>query len=344
MSRHDIRMTPAGARLQAGIPKGSPLSSPLRANGLTLHGVVTAVYVYDSASSFGAVEPAGLVPNAIYADVLCYGKHEGLLPRVLVTYPRQGMHEGEISLPRATSMAISGDLDPQHTDPSEMDGDHVIVGFQEDDLKRPYIQQYMPHPSADVGNEGRAVGHRMRLKEADRDPRFWKHKGGFWGVDAEGNWVLDMTRAHGGQYGADGTEPEPGIDGSAGNVKLRLPENSRLTIEITKGAQAGDGTDDAGESTILVLEGGKLTLTNAGGAGVVIADKDSSAVLTLGDGAVHAAISEHLEALWTQLTTWLTGTTVLTALGPSAPLPTLAGPPPPWDPTIKSGKVNFPDG
>lgn len=343
MSRHGVGMTWNGSRLQAGIPKGNPRNSPLRANGLTLQGVVVAVYVYDSDIPIGSL-PEGDITNAIYADVLCYGKHEGCVPHVLVTYARQGMHEGEISLPKVASKDIGGEFNRAIGLPPSWDGDHVVIGFLEDDLKKPYIQKYLPHPSSDVGNNQRNIGHRMRLKEEDGSPRFWKHKGGFWGIDKLGNFLMDLTRAHAGEYDATCNEPTPALNGANGNYSLKIPQTSKLTIEITKGVKQGTSDDNDSQSTKLILENNKLTVMNEGGAGVVVQDSGSGAVLTLGNGAVHAAIAEHLESLYNQLTTWLTATTVLTALGPSAPLPTLAGPPPPWTPTINSSKLEFPDG
>lgn len=342
--RHKLAVSRFGTRLQSGIPKGSPANSPLRAKGLTIQGVVTGVYVYDSENGFGATSPVGVPINGIYVDVLCYGKFEGLMPRVFVGYTRQGMHEGEISLPKAASKTINGELNPQVFNPAESDGDHVIIAFAEDDLKKPFISQFIPHPSVDVGNENRLIGHRMRIKDSDGSPRFWKHKGSFWGVDRLGNFIADLTRSHSGDYLESCKEPEPGVDGVAGNYTIRIPENSKLTLEITKGAKNGDGSDSDAESTKLILENNKITILNEGGAGVLIQNKDGNASLTLGDGAVHSAISEHLETLWSSLVTWLTSATVLTALGPSAPFPTLAGPPPDWLATIESSKSSFPDG
>jgi hypothetical protein len=233
--------------MQSGIPKGDPKNNVLRAHGLTLQGVVVAVYPYDA----DGPSQTGLTvtQNTIYVDVLCYGRHEGVIPRVLWTMERQGLHEGEIPLPRASSIGLGETLDTLQTNPTNMDGDHVIVAFLEDNLQRPFVSRSMPHPSADVGNDPKLIGHRMRIKTADGDPRFWKHKGVFWGVTKDGDAVLDLTRAHTGTYEQDGAEPAPKVDGSSGNYKIRLPEMSKLTIEVTKGAQVGDGSDSPSAST-----------------------------------------------------------------------------------------------
>jgi hypothetical protein len=144
-----------------------------------------------------------------------------------------------------------------------------------------------------------------------------------------------------GEYASDGTEtPDPG----AGNVLVRIPEGRKVTIEIVRGAWEGLDSSSSPEATKLVVENNRVSVVNDGGAGLIVEGKEGAATLTVGDAAVHAAIAEHLEAKWAELVTWLTTCTVLTALGPSAPLPTLAGPPPSWDVAIKSGKVSFPDG
>lgn len=344
MKRHSLAISSRGTRVQSGLPKGSATDSPMRVRGITFQGVVHAVYVYDSPASFGTNIPDGVPINGIYVDVLCYGKHQGIIPRVLATYTRQGIHEGEISLPRATNSVVSNDLNPLQSNPYEMDGDHVIVGFLEDDIKRPYILKYLPHPVSDVGNGDKTLGHRMRIKEGEGSPRLWKHKGSYWGIDSNGNYITNLTRAHPGSYFDGCVEPEPTLAGNSGNYTIRLPQTSKLTLEITKDVQNGDGTDSDSLSTKLLLENNKLTILNEGGAGVLIQDKDDNAFLTLGDGAVHAAVSEHLEELWNRLVQYLATATVLTALGPSSVLPTLAGPPPAWDPTVESSSVSFPDG
>lgn len=315
MSRYQLAMSPTGTRMQSGLPKGSPADGVLRARGMTLQGVVVTVYVYDSHQAANTVAD-GTTPNTIYCDVLCYGKHEGVVPRVLVTHgERAGLQEGDISIPRATTIAVNGPLDQLQTNPAMMDGDHVIIGFLEDDLKKPFILRYMSHPSSDIGNDGNPAGQRMRLKEADGQPRFTKHKGSYWGIDADGNMVFDLTKAHdGSSYQSTGAEPPPLGDGSVGNVTLKLPAMAKVTVQID------------------------------GGASFVLDKNGADATSTLGDGAVHTAISEHLEDLWNELVQWLSMATVLTSLGPSAPFPTIPGPPPAWAAAIQSGKMSLPDG
>lgn len=342
MSRYDLAISGGGTRFQSGIPKGDPRDAPLRSGGLSFQGVVVATYPYDSRSGPGQTQPEG-EQNAIYCDVLCYGKHEGVIPRVL-WMPGHGMHEGDIRAPRVAKMEINGSLDLLASNPTAIDGDHVIVSFLEDDIRRPFVAAQLLHPSSDLGNSGRLIGHRMRLKESDGQPRFTKHRGVFWGVSDSGDFVIDATRAHPGVFQSNGSEPEPGLDGSNGNIVLRLPESSKLTIEVTQGVQQGDGTDSDTASTKLVLENGKITIVNNGGAGLVVQNSGSAAQMVLGDGAVHAAIAEHMQTLWGQLVTYLTSATVLTALGPSAPIPVTSGPPPAWLASIKSNKSSLPDG
>lgn len=333
--RWELAISPSGTRQQSGIPKGSPARNPLRANGMTFRGVVVAVYVYDSPEGPNTID-VGAQPNALYCDVLCYGRYEGVIPRVLVTFDRSGMHEGEISIPRAARIAANETLDPDHTNPANMDGDHVIVGFIEDNTRQPYIQKYIPHPSSDIGNSSKPAGQRMRLKVLDGEPRLWKHKGMVWGANADGNFQVDLTEAHSGSYQADGSEPPVAGDGSVGHFLVLLPAGSTAEVRI-------DGGDT------FLLDG-----------------KDSNANMTLGDGAVHPAISEHLETLYTQLAAQVnqlaTDLNLLIAnynahqhLTTIPTQPTTPGTPPAvgiptavqapaWNTSIESTKVAIPDG
>lgn len=308
MNRWGPAKTRQGTRVQGAVPT-SP-TQVLRAGGLTLRGVVIAVYVYDSQPF---LNQDGLQPNGIYVDVLLYGRHASVLPRVLWTLNRSGLHEGDVSLPRPATRAVPNlDFDVTKTAPQTMDGDHVVVGFLEDDLAQPYVVGCIPHPSSDIGNAAKPVGQRMRLEEADGHPRFWKQNGTAFGIDADGNFVLDTRGAHPGQvaYNADGTEPAPTNDGSNGNQVIDIQEGATVTLRIGNGAN--------------------LLLTNA----------DGSATLTLGDGAVSVAVADHLQTLWQQFKALFDAHTHIYAFGPTLPPP---APAPAWDPNINSNKVTIPD-
>lgn len=111
-------------------------------------------------------------------------------------------------------------------------------------------------------------------------------------------------------------------------------DTERLTAGFTEnGAKIHIGADH-------------VEVTFDGGSTIKLEQKDADATLTLGDGAVHAAIVEKLEALWGQLKTAMDtydAHTHPTGVGPSGP----STPPsaiPAWDGSINSTKVSFPDG
>ena len=163
--------TGRGTVVQSAVPTGN---RQVRAQGLQVRGVVVAVYVYDSE---GLINQPNVQPNAIYVDVLIYGRHNTVIPRVLWTTERSGLHEGEICIPRAATIDTTGnELDLTRAKPQSLDGDHVIIGFLEDDLTQPYVVRAVQHPSSDIGNSEKPLGQRMRLLESDGNPRLWKHR------------------------------------------------------------------------------------------------------------------------------------------------------------------------
>lgn len=318
-----------GVLLQSGMQKGKQRAAAQRANGLNLKGVVVAVYAYDSDFLDSAQPLDSNTANTIYVSVALYGRHHGILPRVLWTHDRSGLHEGPIRNPRPASIDISEQpLNiEQASNPANMDGDHVVVSFLEDDLLQPYVSRCIPHPSSDKGNEFKDLGQRMRMLASDPQVSYRKHRGAYYGIDGDGNHVIDLTGAHDGAYNADGTEEDCPEDGSTGNYLLRLPRGSRVSIEI-------DGDNN------LTLE-----------------ESDSDATLTLGDGAVSVAIADHLDDFWTNVVkpemerydTLMQAHTHLYVFGPTGPAS--AGTPgssplqfPDYEPAITSSKTKISDG
>jgi hypothetical protein len=261
--------TTRGTLVQSAIPTG--VSKLMDAGGLTLRGVVVAVNTYGSDQTFNNSGDTGLPINAVYCDVLTYGRELNLITRVLYVTPRKGMHEGEIALPRAATLDTTKELDVSTSNPFNMDGDHVIVGFIENDLSQPYIAGFIPHPASDIGNASEVVGVRTRLKEADGSPRLTKHRGSYHGVDRHGNFVVDTRRAHSGAYQANGAEPAPALTGVNGNYVFDLPAGSTLTVRV------------------------------ANGATLLVDDKDGNATMTLGNGNRSVAVAQELQTLYTSL-------------------------------------------
>lgn len=253
--------TARGTTVQSALPTGV---RAVRANGLTVRGVVVAVYVYDT-SATELFQNQNVQVNDIYVDVLIYGRHNTVLPRVLWTKARSGLHEGDISLPRAATLDTSGgDLNVATAKPQAMDGDHVIVGFLEDDLAQPYVVSSLNHPSSDIGkSDSDPLGQRTRLVAADGNPRLWKHRGSAFGIDTDGNFILDTRTGHGGEYQADGAEPSATQNGSNGN----------LTATIQPGA------------TVAVTGFEGLNIQNTGNTAL-----DTNGTVGLGTGASHPLV------------------------------------------------------
>lgn len=313
---YDPLVIGAGTRLQSGIPKRPRPASAEGVGGLLMRGVVIATYVIDDPNHPFA-EAQDKNPVAVYCDVLTYGRMVQRIPNALVAQDRSGMHSSRIWKPRAARLDVTGgalDLD-KASNPANLDGDHVLLGFLDDNLNQPVVLRSLPHPSADQGNAEKDVGQRTRLKLVDGDPDLFRHKGVFYGITTEGNFLVDTTGAYGADgYLPDGSEPESAGDGAAGNYWLNLPQGSTLTIQVADGA----------------------TLN--------VADKDGNATMTLGDGAQPVALHGPLKALWDQLVAKINAadahTHVTPAGGSGPPTPPIVAPQ--WDPTIESQALKVP--
>jgi hypothetical protein len=230
------RVLRTGTRLQSGIPKKNPMPNPIDATGMLLRGVVTATYVVDD-ENHPLADKTDVVPTAVYCDVLTFGRQWRFLPRCIVAQERSGLHSGHVWKPRACSMTLTGDPVDMNagTNPANLDGDHVLVGFMDGNSNQPVIMRALPHPAADVGNEEFGVGHRLKLKVADGDPDFYKHNGSYYGIHKNGDFYIDTTHANDGQLldstGEWGHEPEPPTDGK-GSVVCELPQDARWTVKL----------------------------------------------------------------------------------------------------------------
>lgn len=273
-----------GTVLQSGIPHRPARYGKADTKGLLLRGVVVATYLVDDAN-----HPTEQ-PVQVYCDVMVYSGMRDTrwmyMPRCVVIQDRGGaLHSGRVWKPRAASVDISGSTEfniEQATNPAYMDGDHVVIGFFDNDFAQPIIIGGIAHPSRDIGNTERDVGNRLNVRLADGDPDFWKHHGVFYGVSDAGDFVVDTTRGTNGVLETDGKEAEPPGDGSAGNVVMRLPVGSTITVQID------------------------------GGASITIEEKDGNAKLTLGDGAESGVIFSALKTAYD-------AHTHPTGVGPSGP-------------------------
>lgn len=219
MSKYEGRMGEAG-RMQAAVPKVPALHRDMfdgKQGALHLRGVVVNVDLYDTADS------QGNLPSQVYVDVLIYSGLRGVRPcalakRVMVLEPYAGMGEGSTRRPRACTMpaGITELDDLAGYNLADLDGDHVALGFFDQDVSIPFVLGFLRHPKAP------AV-----LKPASGDGRPWLEvrNGATVGVDAAGAYVIDLTVSH------DGSQPAPSPPGG-GPVTIKLTGAHTLTIEV----------------------------------------------------------------------------------------------------------------
>ncbi len=321
--------TPLGPVVSASTPRDSgafKILTPRRA-------VVLQVYPYDESGE----------QSAVYCSVLTYGTERharnAVLPRVLVTYGGgSGIHDGDIHLPRPSSQTLQSSLDISGISVTELDGDHVVIAFLDGDPALPYLQTYLPHPNAEArGIDGGEAWGSQRLRPVNADaqitdgvrrwapPRGTRHHGGFFGISSEGDFEVNLQEAHSGVLGEALEAPGKGgpalsTDGSEGNIRFRIRDGSIYELSI-------------------------------GGATLRLEGAEGDAMLTLGNGAVSVAVSDHLQSLYDQLKQQFdlfvaefnshTHVVAGSATAPVAPPSTAAAPP--WDPKIRSNKITIPD-
>ena len=282
---------PGGNRLQSGIPSRPVPNQPGRAMGLNLTGAVTATYVMDDPHHFHNDGRAGEVGAiSVYCDVLCYTNISGMrwrfLPRCRVRQDRGGIHSGRVWKPRASTMDVTGealDLD-KGSNPANFDGDHVMVSFLNDQLNEPIIVGGIPHPSVDTGNDGSTERQRIQLREADGDPDFWKHHGAKYGVESNGDFVVDTRFSHDGAFTDAGKEKDPPTDGT-GAQRLNLPLDAEFRVSFQ------DMTDPVNptEKATLTITKEKFHLVFVDSGFELLID-DSNTVIHLGGDGENAVI------------------------------------------------------
>jgi len=316
--RHQSEGMSGGRRKQSAIPQSRGFGDHrTRAGGLILRGVVLNSYVQLDGPL--ALPPGSSAVSGVYCDLLVYASIEGYRNGPLLSVPvvqNAGMHTGHIWVPRPSRQDVSGaDFTPDFSDPADLDGDHVLVQFLEDDLTRPLITGRYLHPRMGQGNENLpAAGHRMQLKLSDKEPYFWKHSGSYFGIDGDGNFTLDTTRAHSGEYNASGEE-EPAANAANGNATFVLSDKTALTV-------LGVDKDGNNPKFSLTLSDNQLVVQLSDGASLKVEDKDGNAITTLGDGAANAVNFQKLNEWWETMKAALTAFDLhvhASAMGPTGP-------------------------
>jgi len=343
--------TRAGTLLQAAVPKSAGPS--LRTNGLLLRGVVVASYIQGAPQHpygpEGALQSGtkAATPVGVYCDCLVYPsipgeRWHGFKNVMVLQEGGTGLHAGRIWIPRATTMDITQEL-ASNSNPANVDGDHVLIGFLNDSPEMPIILGSLPHPILDLGRAQGDLGVRMGLKAADGNPDLRRHNGVHWGVDGLGNFLVDTRRGNDGALDSTGREKLYPTDSAKGNQTLNLPKESKLQVVFYDMASPDTPTEIAR----LAFQKTGLEVTLAEEAELKVEGKSATAKLTLGNGAVKAAIAGHLKTLYNSLKSKLDAADAHThpdpqggVTGPSS-APVAA---PSWDSAIESSKLLFPDG
>lgn len=356
-------------------PTGLDDATEQRPPAPMVRGVVVAVYFSDGqedrAVSARQRDPkfANYGVRNVAVDVLTYGgRFRTPLCKVPIVPRRHGLNDYEgLWIPRAATVDLATGGAPilkatdgfTTSDPRDLDGDHVLVEFLENDTSQPFIRDELPHPRAkyvQVKSAGDAVESRFR--------------GVVTRIDTDGNVLLDTTKANSGAIapgpGPTAGDETPAADNAHGKVTLRMNANAPFVLE---GVAAGGGgekfkveIDPAAKVFRVRLDNGaSLELTNNAGAAITI----------LGDGAIKATREDLLNTLWGQLKGYLDAhthpeTALRAALSAAGLDPTLVGlapvaaaslntaglspptppavPAPAWNPAIGSNKLKFPAG
>jgi len=145
------------------------------------------------------------------------------------------------------------------------------------------------------------------------------------------------------------------IDDTSGAPKMTITWASER--QATADAKISQIIFDTDGTVKLVVKGqhiihikeGEIEMQLSGGAALKVVGSGGGAVTTLGDGAVAAAVAEHLETLYNSVkSVFDSHIHITTATVGSGPTPGVISPSatpfPAWSAAIKSTKLKFPDG
>jgi hypothetical protein len=224
---YETMRTRTGDVLQAGV-KTRPAAAHhdlTSTYGWITRAVVTATYYADE-------DQRGHDPRSMSCDVRTYGRYTRELPKVPVLQRTHGLWDYDIYTPRAARQDIEGsDLigtgskGKRPTSAEKMDGDHVLIGFLDNDPNQPVILPFtLGHKNANY-RPAAADGHVRRIR----------HNGVLMAWDKDGNFSIDATGGAAEILGPKGTEVASGGNVSVSGVTVKL-----LSDEVELGNGAGD--------------------------------------------------------------------------------------------------------
>lgn len=281
--------------------------------------------------------------KAVAASVLTYGRpgRHAFLPRVPVVQARHGLndHHG-LWIPRPTTVDLSTGLAPvlpdgnqadreQTADPTNLDGEHVLVTFLDNDPAQPVIMGALPHPRANyrmVAANGPQVRSRFRGVETC--------------IDKDGNVIVNTYAANSGDIdpALEGLEP-PVHDAEHGKVTLNLSAAAELNVH-------GVDQNGANEKYRLRLKDGELLVSFNTGVTLVVSEAGTDAKMILGDGTSSGMLFEAFQAWWNTVVAPTHDTHVhpsgMGPTGPPAPLFAVVTDPGSAIPSIQSDNLKLP--
>lgn len=282
----------------------------------------------------------GFEIKCVACDVLTYGPRRAMLLRVPVAQQRHALNDYTgLWIPRAASRdmrtgggAIRSKVEGSIvSDPKDLDGDHVLVEFLENDPAQPFIRSQLPHPRA-----------QYRQLAAASDAHESRFRGVTTRIDKDGNVVVDTTKANSGGINATTGAETAAADSTHGKVTVNVNKNAETVIQ---------GVDINGANPTYSLKlkpSGELEVKLNNGATLVLTGNGGSTVTTIGDGAKHVAIVEALKALYGDAATvgsianFLATHVHSDGFGSTGPPTTPTTPL--WDPGIESTRVKIPNG
>jgi len=211
-------------------------SSPDRLFPQVFEAVVLAVYYTD--------EETRLTQSCITCDVRLLGRQSRVLTRVPVLQMVHGLWDEETAIPRPMTQNTEGGTlqtgvaQPTtgvEVTPAEVtDGDHVLIGFLEGLVNRPFIWPVMvPHPRA-----------KHMAKNEDGRVRRSRHHGVLVEVDKQGNYTIDARGACKEELGPSGAEL-PNL-GPGGTVTVLAKTAAGLEAKVKLDAASGKVTVESG--------------------------------------------------------------------------------------------------
>jgi hypothetical protein len=260
LTGYETMRTARGDVLQAGVKsrpsvKHQNLEST---DGWITRAVVTATYYADE-------DDRGQDQRSIVCDVRTYGRYTRELPKVPVLQRTHSLWDHDIYTPRPARQDIeggdlvgSGSKDKEPTSAEKLDGDHVLIGFLDNDPNQPVILPYtLVHPKANY-----------RPLAADGHVRRIRHNGVLMAWDKAGNFSIDATGGAAEVFGSKGSEVPSGGNVSVSGVTVKL-----LSDEV----ELGNGASEA------VVQGDTFT-------GELVSVLDKLAGFTTSPAAAKAAV------------------------------------------------------